>query len=826
MPQEPIKIIQPSFTAGELSPSLAGRVDLAKYRAGAAVLENFIVQPQGGAINRPGFQFIVALPERVRLIPFQFSVYQSYILAFGDYTMYVIKQGGVVVGPGAAAAIVTPYAFSDVAKLRFTQSADTVFFAHSSYPPYMLQRTSDVDWTFTPMTFQVVTPAPTGLAAGYQYGDPHTKTTQSIEYQVSAVATNGEESLPSPAVTVVVDYPWYSTGTVVVSWNEVPGATQYKVYKNSRGYFGLIGILSPNFSQTIPVVAIESGHLTTNAPGLAFDNDLTTFWEAATLAADQYIGQDFGTPTLVTGFRLNQGITGAATLLNVPVSFDYSADNVNWTSEQAFTILGGKNVWQTFELTTPITARYVRLRQTLPRFTFRWQVAELQFQDTQVGRQFIDDNINEDVSNGPQTTQNVFPGPDDYPGAVGLYQQRLFFARTNNNPQAIWATQTGLYNNMGISFPLKATDALTVALNGQGVNEIKFLVPLNNLLAFASDAEWVVGPGSNADGITPTAIAANLQGYRGSADVPPIPVGRCVLFVQRNGTVVREMDYSSYFSMFTSLFAPTNDVSIFSNHLFDGHSILEWSYQQTPYYTIWAVRDDGTLLGFTYIKEQQITAWHRHTTEGTFLSVASIDEGNGQTELYVLTQRAGGYFIERMFHRIPIGSAVFLDAALTYSGAPATVFAGLGHLEGQEVGIVADGSVVARQTVVGGRVILSQPASVAAVGLPYISSVQTMKLEQEMGGGTLQGRLGVIPRLVTRFQDTRGGWVGPDFDNLVEIPWRDGEAYNAATNMLTGDLINIIEPDWRRGFVVCVRQVDPLPMSLLSIIPELVPSET
>lgn len=830
---EPVKIIQPSFVAGELSPSLGGRVDLAKYRAGAATMENFLVQPQGGAINRPGFQFVAALPEPVRLIPFQFSVYQSYVLAFGNNSLYVIKNGGVVVGPGASVAvIVTPYAYADVASITFTQSADTLFLAHPNYPPFELQRSSDTDWTFTPLSFSVATPAPTGLTAQYVNGAPTTKTVLSIEYQVSTVNADGEESLPCTPVSVTVDYPWYTTGTVELNWTAVPGAQGYNVYKNSRGYFGLISTLTGNGAALANGTPLSGGDAAGHAAALAFDGNLLTYWQssqagsAAVNAA--YIGQEFSSPQTVTGFRFNQGNQGGTGGPNV-IALQSSADGVNWVTAQAFNTTPAENYWQQYYLLASVTAKYFRLLVQGVAGDRAFIVAELQFQGTTVTTSFIDDNIDEDDTNGPQTTQNPFIGAGNYPGAVGLFQERLFLASTNNQPNTIWATQTGLYNNMGISFPLKATDSLEVALNAQGVNAIKFMLPMNNLLLFCSDAEWVLGPGQSTDGITPTSIAANLQGFRGCAEIRPLAIGRCVLFVQRNNTVIREMDYSSYFSLFTSLFAVTNDVSVFANHLFDGYSLVEWAYQQTPYYTVWAVRNDGTLLGFTYIKEQQITAWHRHTTQGKFLSVASVDEGAGQTELYALVQRTVGgqtvYYVEKMFHRIPIGNANFLDCALAYSGTPQTRFTGANHLIGCTAGIVADGSVLPPQVVAAdGSVTLSDAASNVCVGLTYTARLQTTKLEQEMQG-TIQGRKQVMPRLVARFENSRGGRVGSRFDTLTPIPYYDDDNESGLPGLFTGDLINIVEPDWRRGLQVCVEQDDPLPISVLAVIPEMVVSE-
>ena len=107
-----IPVIQPSFAAGELSPFLYGRVDLAKFHVGARTMLNFLVHAHGGASNRPGTRFVGEVDDssaRHRLIPFQFRTLpsgQTYVLAFGDKTMQVAMQSGP--GSGADWGFVCP----------------------------------------------------------------------------------------------------------------------------------------------------------------------------------------------------------------------------------------------------------------------------------------------------------------------------------------------------------------------------------------------------------------------------------------------------------------------------------------------------------------------------------------------------------------------------------------------------------------------------------------------------------------------------------------------------------------------------------------------
>ena len=99
-----IPVIQPSFAAGELSPFLYGRVDLAKFKVGARTMQNFFVHPHGGASNRPGTRFIDNVANnnaRHRLIPFVFRTLpagQTYILVFGNKKMQVVMNTGTSIG--------------------------------------------------------------------------------------------------------------------------------------------------------------------------------------------------------------------------------------------------------------------------------------------------------------------------------------------------------------------------------------------------------------------------------------------------------------------------------------------------------------------------------------------------------------------------------------------------------------------------------------------------------------------------------------------------------------------------------------------------------
>ena len=144
---------QYSFNAGELSPFLYGRVDIAKYASGCRTLENFVCLPHGPAARRPGLQFIAPVKvagKYVRLVPFQVSTEQAYILEFGENYIRFYKEGGQI---GAPYEVATNYLESDLTRMDFAQSADTLFIAHDRHVPAKLLRISDTNWVLSDILF-------------------------------------------------------------------------------------------------------------------------------------------------------------------------------------------------------------------------------------------------------------------------------------------------------------------------------------------------------------------------------------------------------------------------------------------------------------------------------------------------------------------------------------------------------------------------------------------------------------------------------------------------------------------------------------------------
>lgn len=408
---------------------------------------------------------------------------------------------------------------------------------------------------------------------------------------------------------------------------------------------------------------------------------------------------------------------------------------------------------------------------------------------------------------------------NNWPSCVTFYEQRLVFAGVPSHPQTIWMSRTNSYEDFTLNDPLQDDDRVKFTLVADQVNVIRWLTATRNLLVGTVGGEWEV----YSDGpLTPANPTAQRYTTHGSANAMPLMIENAVLFIQRNGKKVRELAY-----VFESDGYLAPDIMIRSEHLTRTHSILDWTYQHSPDSIAWAVRSDGQLMGLTYLRKEQILAWHRHTTQGEFQSVACIP-GTSNDEVWAVVKRTVDgstkryiEFFENEFVSDDVSDAFFVDCGLSYDGSATSTISGLDHLEGEEVAILADGSVRPRQTVASGDITLSSSASKIHAGLPYESVLETMNLEAGARNGTAQGRTKRINRLVLRLDRSLGGWVGPDEAKMDQLLFRtSNDAMGQALPLFTGDKTITFPGGQNTHGRIRIKQTMPLPLTVLAVIPE------
>lgn len=795
-----LRAYQPSFTAGELSPALGARVDLAKYGTGLRTALNVFIHPHGGVSNRAGTEFIREVKNsanRARMIPFQFNTEQSYILEFGDKYFRVFRDGGIVVSGGAPYEVVTPYAHTDLDELVFIQEADVMYICHPDHAPHKLSRLADDNWTLTAVSLAPKISPPTGLSGTAYYGGGG-GSGDTLAYRVASVGPDGAESAGSATVGSYLRYDNPAGRFILISWNKVPGAAMYRVYKtDGHGAEGMAGETEENEFETAAVdgdnLNFVRGTSQPGAPAIPTGVSATTKRgpkvEYVVSAIDDATGEESLPSTSIT--------------LENDLSYKGNKNRISWNP-------------------VPGASAYIIYKSVNGAFGYIGRSE---------GTSFTDENIAADMSDAPQSARNPFSGAGDYPRCVTFIEQRLAFGSTRNDPQAVWLSQSANYENFGVSSPAKASDAVTFRIKSRQVNEIRSMLPLRGLMLLTSGSEWLVTGGSQADAISPSAIKIDNQGYRGASKVQPVVVGNVVLFAQDRGGVVRDFSYE-----FTDDAYVGKDLTIMSRHMFEAKSIKAWAFAQAPHSIIWTVLDDGSLVSLTYMKEHDVWGWTRHATgngsAGFFEDVVSISEDDEDVVYFIVRRTVNGVqrrYIERMHtrHFETIEDAFFVDCGLTYRGAPEDTLTGLDHLEGEELVALADGNVVLGLTVAGGSVTLPIKASVIHVGLPYAATIKTLDLD--LGNvpnlGTVQGRMKSVSEVTLRVERTRGIFIGPydeprDSRLMVEYKQRSTEAWNEAIRLYTGDVRITPQWDWNTNGSVCVKQFDPLPMTILAIMPD------
>ena len=432
---------------------------------------------------------------------------------------------------------------------------------------------------------------------------------------------------------------------------------------------------------------------------------------------------------------------------------------------------------------------------------------------------FIDDNIAPDMGKVPPVYDTSMTGVGNYPGAVSYFEQRRVFAGSRNDPSTIWMTRPGTENDMSYSIPTFDDDRIRFRVNARDASEIRHIVPITQLILLTSATEGAV-TSVNSDSITPSSIAVRTQSYMGSGIPRPVVVNNSIVYVAERGSHARELGYSYDKNGFVN-----GDISVRSAHLFDGFEIVDMAFSKAPHQIVWCVSTSGKLLGVTYMPEQNIGAWHQHDTDGVFESCAVVAEGNEDALYCVIRREINGRtvrYIERMSEMLllKLEDSFFVDSGLTYEGVPADEFFGLDHLEGQTVNILGDGIVFPQQVVTGGKITLDHECSKVHIGLPIQADLRTLPIVAQVDMAYGQGRVKNVNKVKMRVHQSSGIWAGPDLDKLREFKQRTDEPLGSPPSWQSREIEIVTAPEWQDGGQIYVRQDDPLPLTILTIVAE------
>jgi hypothetical protein len=402
-----------------------------------------------------------------------------------------------------------------------------------------------------------------------------------------------------------------------------------------------------------------------------------------------------------------------------------------------------------------------------------------------------------------------------YPTAVSLFEQRICFAGTAHQPQTVWGSAAGDYENFDVG--TSDTDAFAYTIGAQERNAIQWLVAQKALLIGTTSGEWSM-QGGNDSALTATNVSVRRQSNYGSKAVQARLVNEVVLFTQRQGLKVREMTYSFERDGYV---AP--DLTLLAEHITAG-GIVQMAYQQQNQSILWAVTGDGMLVGMTYERDQSVVGWHRHVTDGLFKSVVTV-YGDGADEVWCVVKRTvngvAKNYIER-FNPVVwenLEDAFYVDSGLSYDGSATTTFSGLDHLKGKTVAVLADGAPVADKVVSStGVVTLDAAASVVHIGLPYETVVEPMRIDSDPNAGVSQGQVKQIRELVVRLNQSLGLSYG-DGVTFRTLSFRDtSDDMDAAPPLFTGDKEIEFDGAFELDSRLVIKQTQPLPLCLLAIV--------
>lgn len=408
----------------------------------------------------------------------------------------------------------------------------------------------------------------------------------------------------------------------------------------------------------------------------------------------------------------------------------------------------------------------------------------------------------------------------NWPARVNLHQQRTWWSGCPENPQKLWFSGSADFMQLGGDAKEDSSGG-GFSLDSDQVNQIRGIMAGRSLAVLTSGGEWTLS-GSGGGAISPTDVQAVRHSNVGcSANVPPMLIGSAVLFVSRDRKKLREFVYN----MEQDGFVPV-EASLLSEHLLRPR-VKQLAWQQDPDSIVWCVLEDGTLAAMTYLRDQQVYSWHRHTTQGKVLSVCANGAEN-HTELWLAVERNGKVCIEQMAapwqgEDLRDLGCFFVDSGLTYEGDAISTVSGLDHLEGMTVQVLADGGVQTEKTVQNGKITLDAPAKKIVAGLGYVYRMTPLQPEGGHPQGTGQGVIKRMVKATIRVFNSAGMRykVGDDVERATFLRNVNAPMHKPVTPY-TGDLgLDSVGTGWSENPKVTILGRDPLPFSLLALIREI-----
>jgi len=758
-----VPVMQSNFTGGELSPLAVARVDAERYWTSAATMENLIAVPQGPAVRRPGTRFVAATDSNnvARLMGFRYSSDDVYVLEFTDNLMRVYREHGLVLNDDDSIyELATPFDANEITDLQWWQSADTAYIVSGTDWPQKLVRTDHNDWSI----------GDAEIEDGPFLSENLTATT------IAADATTGAD------VNLVASAAVWSAGHVGSYWK----------------IRDLVGI------QTVSATFDDVNDATT---ALTCQSGGNFQWSVS--------GSFVGTIDLQISYDEGSTWTAYATMVSTSVAS---------TTDEVYDNDTGQDV-QVRAFCTADTSGSASVRVWVHAYMHTGVVQITAVADANhATADVVRDLASTDAT--VRWSEGAWSGVRGYPRAIASYSDRLVLASTNHQPLTIWFSATAEYESFDAAAGDDA-DSFGYTLGRAQQDPILWLTAQRRrgLIAGTTGSILEIEPSDSAAGIRPSnppTISNTLA--IAAADLSPVVADNILLVLQRGGKKIREVLYSYDAD---SLVAP--ELTLFSEHV-TGSGVAEMAWANQPYPILWCVRSDGSLASCTYDRNFQTVSWSRHTLGGSGVveSICTVP-GTTEDELWLSVRRTiGGSTVRYVEYMAPwdFGSdpndVYYVDCGLTYDSAAATTFTNLDHLEGQTLAVCADGAAADDEMVASGSVTLDHAASVVHAGLPYTSTLTTVRYDLPGQQGATWHRRKAIGQVTVSFYQTLGAKIGPTAALAQAIDWQAGSA-----GVLTGGAVALYSGDkdlsLSKSFAtdaasVTIVQAEPLPMTVRAIV--------
>jgi len=668
-----------SFNAGQLSPQIEERTDIAKYSSGCRDLENFIPRVYGSAEQRPGTAFIGTAKnsgQTVRMEDFSYSDTIAYMCEFGEEYIRFYYNSGRVVGSTSPTAWATATAY---VMGQFTTYSGTIYrclVAHTSSSGagdgaggepdtnYTEWVTADLDSNSAPIC---ETPTP------YQEGDL-------LELQIRQVA----------------DTMW------IIHKNYQPR----KLTRTSTTTFDLskITVNDGPFKKRNDLAKGDSVTLTPSAT----TGTITLTASSATFTAN-HIGALFKikqprATTYVSGTSTHPGANDALTsAISVKGEFSF---NTHGTWDKVVSLQRNVNSegWETYRTWI---SKSGALRNV--SFTDTEEESGVQYRaylgTSTSGTVYCDINVHDSTQDGicrvtgftsstvvTATVLQTFASTSasyrwyegawsdeaGWPGAFTFFDERAVYGGTDSEPQNIWFSASGDYEDFDEG--IFDDDAFWLTLGSDKRNGIRWLSGLNHLCAGTNGGEWIVRATSLDEKITPTNYTARQQTSYGSKKIQPLQVGDSVLFVDFVGRKIREYTLSQT-SPEVKYVAP--DLTALAEDITVG-GITSIAFQKNPDLIVWCTLATGGLLSMVYEREQNVIAWSKHPLGGTSASCDSVAviPGTNEDEVWICVSKtvnsATVRHIEQLQPRVSVAyeDSWYVDDGLGFDGGAAQTITG------------------------------------------------------------------------------------------------------------------------------------------------------